>query len=52
MIVDWSLRNGMVINIKKSFVIHFGSKNKINSYNVNGRLLDSKEFIRDLGIVV
>jgi hypothetical protein len=52
MIVGWSLKNGMVINIKKSFMIHFGPKNKMNSYNINGILLDSREYIRDLGILV
>jgi hypothetical protein len=43
----------MVINVKKSFVIHFGqNNNKYYPYNVNGLLLDSKEIIRDLGILV
>jgi hypothetical protein len=51
-IVDWSSKNGMVINVKKSFVIHFGSNNNTYSYSINGLLLDSRENIRDLGIVV
>ena len=52
MIVDWASKNRMVINIKKSFVIHFGPNNNMYSYNVNGLLLDSREDIRDLGIIV
>jgi hypothetical protein len=52
MIAAWSSKNGMVINIKKSFVIHFGPQHQMNSYNVNGLMLDSKECIRDLGIVL
>ena len=52
MIDDSSSKNGTVINVKKSFVIHFGPNNNKYSYNVNGLLLDSKENIRDLGILV
>jgi hypothetical protein len=54
MIVEWSSKNGMVINVKNSFVINFGPNKKIKmySYNVNCLLLDSREDIKDLGIVV
>ena len=49
-IFEWSQRNGMSININKSFVVHFGKHNNDCEYRINGTPLIAKQIIKDLGV--
>ena len=51
---DWSLANGMPINIKKSYTITFSRINDpiLFPYNINNLILTREVEIRDLGVIL
>ena len=51
-ILDWSSKNGMVINERKCEVIHFGKNNSHFKYSIGSFNLNSKNLIKDLGILI
>ena len=52
LISSWALRNQMVINVNKTFVIRFGKNNPNYNYLLNGSVIETKEFTKDLGLIV
>ncbi len=51
-IVLWCSSNKLVINVKKCFVLHLGSKNEHYLYGIGGCLIPESRLVKDLGVYV
>ena len=49
---DWALKWGMNFNEKKCNVLHFGRKNKLFDYHMNGTVLSKVTEERDVGVKI
>ena len=48
----WCKTWGMIFNVKKCCILHFGKHNAKHSYTLNGQILDSVSNQRDLGVKI
>jgi hypothetical protein len=51
-IVEWSNMWQLCISAPKTFILHIGSKNTRNVYNINGAAIGPVDSIKDLGVYV
>ena len=49
---SWCEEWGMIFNSSKCFVMHYGRKNSRYMYHVNGNIIDTCTFYKDLGVIV
>ncbi len=49
---QWSERWEMSFNINKCHILHVGTRNKKNDYEMNGVKLDSVQCVKDLGVSI
>ena len=51
-LVDWSTRWGMAFNVAKCKVMHIGHTNQQRTYTMEGKVLETTEEERDLGVIM
>jgi len=51
-LVEWSVEWQMLFNAAKCHILHLGGRNPRYEYNMEGRVLESVEFKKDVGVIV
>jgi hypothetical protein len=51
-LTDWASTWGMAFKVKKCMIMHFGAKNPLHQYSMNGEVLKETNEERDIGVRV